>query len=221
MHEGLTICCLWVRGHVPFTAEYVIRLQQMAERYAPPHRFVCLTDRAQELRGIETIPIVPLRGVYAWWNKVRLFDPAMGLGKRIVYLDLDVLIVNPLHEIIEYPAPFALCPDGGNFRPKTRRVVKRFNSSVMVWDEGHAAHIASQWNPSVAADLWGDQDWIGEQCHDAAAMPRAWFPRISETASKWKSDAKVILCKKPKNAEAVKRWHWFDRVWGNGRAGVR
>lgn len=212
----ITVACVWVRGHVPFTAEYVFRLRDMARRHVGrAHRFVCLTDRPEELPSIETLPCQCPPGCKGWWAKISLFSPALKFTGRILYLDLDVLLLGGLDEIIDYPAPFALAADGApNFHGHgALRVVKRFNSSVMVWDAGEHPEIYTDWTPADAARLWGDQDWIGETAPWAAAMPLAWTPRISE-GPPWPPEAKVVLCKKPKNVEAAARWPWFAEAWG-------
>ena len=215
-----TVCCLFVRGHVPYTADYVVKLAAMVRRWMDrPYRFVCLTDQPKLLRrwdGIETITVTPFKGLYAWWNKVQLFDPWIGLSGRTLYLDLDTLVVGPLAPVLDFPAPFALLPHEGRFDGKgPRKVVKRFNSSVMVWNPGHATYLlAAAWHPTVSERLWGDQDWIGEQMPDAATMPAGWFPRLSAIrGGPVPSEAKVILAKSPKNAEAARRWAWVRQVW--------
>ena len=58
-----------------------------------------------------------------------------------------------------------------------------------------------------------DQDWIGEQCSTAPAMPAAWFPRLSVAREQWGDEAKVVLCKTPKNIDAARMWNWFDVMW--------
>lgn len=212
----ITVVCVLVRGHVAFTPEYVTRLKSMVRRTLPSAGFVCLTDDPASLpKDIDTIRIIPPRGVFAWWAKVQLFNPQLGLSGRLLYLDLDVLLVGDMVAITGYPAAFALVPDGApNFLPKgARKVVKRFNSSVMVWNAGEHAHLYEDWNPRIADRLWGDQDWIGEQSKNGDAMPAEWFPRLSEVSVPWPSEARVVLCKKPKNAEAVKKWSWFNKEW--------
>jgi hypothetical protein len=211
-----TVVCVWVRGHVPFTAEYVTRLYGMVDRWIDrPFRFVCLTDRPEKLPSrISTVRIVPPRGCKAWWTKVQLFRPTTSIEGRVLYLDLDTLIVGPLAPILDYPAPFALAPHAGMFQGQDGlAVVKRFNSSVMVWNAGEQAALYDSWTPIVAKRLFGDQDFIGEQCPEAAAMPAAWFPRISAVQPPFGPDAKVVLVKKPKNIEAAKRWPWFREAW--------
>lgn len=213
----LTVACVLVRGHVPFTVDYVERLHSMAQRrIGRAFEFVCLTDQPKRMpKGVRAIPIAtPKPGLKGWWAKIELFKPGR-FGGRVLYLDLDVLLVDSLDEIIDFPAEFALAPDGApNFKPADgRKVVKRFNSSVMVWDWDAAGDLYRNWTPEVAARLWGDQDWIGEQTDTwVRAMPASWFPRIS-AGRNWSDEAKVVLCKAPKNAEAAIKWRWFEELW--------
>lgn len=220
----LTVVCVWVRGHVPFTAEYVVRLEAMVRRFVDREfSFVCLTDKPSMVpAGIQTIRVPSPGELKGWWSKLQVFSPAMGFSGRVLYLDLDSLIVSALAPIIDYPAKFALIPHSGNFQGAPgRAVVKLFNSSVMVWDAGEPAtsvnvsDLFRRWTPDVANRLWGDQDWIGEQARTyARPMPLAWFPRLSEIQGPpFPEGAKVILAKKPKNLEAAKRWPWFAEAW--------
>lgn len=228
----LTVACVWVHGPVPYTVDYVVRLERMVWRYLErPFRFVCLTDRPGELPAhITAIPIdwpigdLPPNGV-GYWAKVSLFDRRLFNG-RVLYIDLDSLIVSDLSPIVDYPAPFAITADA-LIQERAhldrdrygRLVVRRFNSSVMVWDAGQGSLIWDDWMPSVTARLSTDQDWIAELYPEAAAIPSAWFPRIGMTQptpefQPWPADAKVVLVKKPKPHEAVARWPWFDAMWG-------
>lgn len=217
----MTVACVWVRGHVPFTAEYVFKLRSMVARHLPEeHRFVCLTDRAKELPGIETIPAQAPAGCKAWWAKLKLFDPDLGLTGRVLYLDLDTLVVASLMPIVRpeparMPYGFSIAPHAGTFRPPRHVVVPRYNSSVMVFDSW-AVPVAlwEHWTPRVAKRLWGDQDWIGEQLPKLPTMPAKWFPRISECPDGPPKDARVVLMKKPKNAEAARLYPWVRELWG-------
>lgn len=214
-----TVCCLFVRGHVPYTAEYVVRLAAMVKRWMDrPYRFVCLTDRAYMFKGsagIDTIAVKPFPGLYAWWNKLHLFRADIGLQGRVLYLDLDTLVVGSLAPILDHDGVFALLPHEGKFDGKgPRRVVKRFNSSVMVWRHGFNGFIWDNFHPTVSERLWGDQDWIAEQCPCADMLPAEWFPRLSAIrGGPVPPEAKVILAKSPKNAEAARRWAWVRHVW--------
>lgn len=213
----LTIACVWVKGQVPFGPEYVIRLDAMTRRFLyRPCEFVCLTDRPWLLPAtIRTIPIHLPPKLMGWWAKVNLFNPRLNLQGRVLYLDLDTLLVDALDPVIDFPASFALAPHAGTFNGKgAKAVVKRFNSSVMVWNAGEQSELFTKWTPRVADRLWGDQDWIGLQCPDAAVMPSDWFPRISDIeAGPIPRHAKVVLVKKPKNVEAAERWPWVREAW--------
>lgn len=215
---------------MPYSVEYVQRLREMVCRhYDGPHQFVCLTDRASDVAGFvdRAIPIRPMTGLAGWWSKIELFNPKHEIFGRVVSLDLDVLVVDDLKPIVEYEAEFALVPDGGTFKGKAHlKVVKKYNSSVMVWsvnDKMHRLH--RLWTPDTARRLWGDQDYIGQMLPFEEVMPIAWFPRLSELhlppeaagedARTFFLDkgARVILSKKPKNLEAAATLNWFNDLW--------
>lgn len=219
----LTVSCVFVRGPYPYTPEYVVRLEAMCRRWIDrPFEFVVFTDQPERFPGFtrKQIEVGP-HPADGYWGKVQVFDPRWKLTGRCLYLDLDSLIVAPLDPIIDAPAQFALTEDALVQERQHldrdrygRQLVRRFNSSVMVWDGGTQDHLARNWSPAVAERLSTDQDWIGEQCPEAMALPLAWFPRISQVRPPWPDEAKVVLVKKPKNHEAVKRWPELAAWWG-------
>jgi hypothetical protein len=213
----ITVACVWVHGHLPYDIEYVLRLRSMVARHlSQPHDFVCLTDRPWLLREVPTIPIPRPVGWFGWWSKVHLFDMAMPFATRVLYLDLDTLVVGDLDPIVEFPSPFALVPHAGTFEPPAPfHVCRRFNSSVMVWDTGIGrSRIWDEWSPAVTRYWWGDQDWIGTTYPNADVMPAEWFPRLSAIREgPVPEDARVVLAKKPKPHDAVKEWPWVEAVW--------
>lgn len=227
----LTVACVWVKGNVPYGVEYVAKLRGMVGRHlSQPFRFVCLTDRPELLpANVEGIKIALPKGLFGWWAKVELFSSRHGFTGRMLYLDLDTLVVSDLQPIVDYPAPFALVPHAGTFNGKHGlAVVKRFNSSVMAWDAGTQDHIFNNFDPAKTPKrLWGDQDLIGEQSPLAAFFPAEWFPRLSESiidatshsGKHWiwngiPPEARVILCKTPKNTVAAAAIPAFAEAWG-------
>ncbi len=232
-----TVVCVWVQGPVPYTADYVGRLERMARRYlARPFRFVCLTDRPAAFAldpRIETIriaaPQVPENG-RGFWAKVECFNPAHGFTGRMLFLDLDVLVVRDLTDIVNFPSDFALTTDAfvvdraDQVRDRyDRRIVRKFNSSVMVWDAGTQDVVYTDWTRAVADGYSTDQDWIAVRCPKAVGMPLMWFPRLSQmvanpmfaaTGTPLPADARVVLVKKPKNLDAIQRWPWLNLAWG-------
>jgi hypothetical protein len=217
----LTVACLLVRGEYPYTAEWVARLFRMVQQSVDrPFRFVCLTDQVTDVEraGLEAIPVTRWSNCFAYWTKLELFNPARQWPGRVLYLDLDVLIVASLAPIIDAPASFALTSDliGKTGRDSHgRAIVRRFNSSVMVWDGGTHTRLYEDWTPAAAARLSGDQDWIGEQAPEALGLSRTWFPRLSEVCDPpFSPDVKVILSKHPKNDVASDRKTWVREFWG-------
>lgn len=217
-----TVACVFVRGEYPYTVDYVRRLRDMVIRWSDrPFRFVCLTDQPDIMpEGVEPIPVQKLRG-FAPWTKLELFNPVRQWSGRVLYLDLDTLIVAPLAPIFDADGSFAITddpPQGHKPRMRDsfgRKIVRRFNSSVMVWDGGSQTRLYTDWREDVADRLSGDQDWIGEQTTYATALPRDWFPRLSELGGKPAvAPAKVVLAKVPKNHIAAEQLPWFAPLWG-------
>lgn len=219
---NLTVACVCVFGtrdpkRRHYGLQYVERLKSMVARHLPiPHRFVCLTNEPDRLPGIATIEVsylgTALRG---WWSKLHLFNPLLPLTGRVLYFDLDVLVVDDLTPIATFPAEFALIPDmAPAFRaPHGLKLVHGYNSSVMVFDAGCRPQIWRNWDDDDAQRLWGDQDWIKEQCPDEATFPREWFRRLTAEPPPWTPAPKVVLCIKIKNHKAEQGWPWFANLW--------
>ncbi len=218
----LTVACVWVKANVPYTVDYVVRLQSMVKRFLPlAHRFVCLTDRPTELPSdVETITVRHNPVTPGWWAKIHLFSKDTMKyhisSERILYFDLDTVIVNDLTPIAKQTADLALLPTEGNFQGRGGlRVIKKFNSSVMSYDLEKCKDLSGNFSASVARRLWGDQDWIAEQMPDATTMPLEWFPRYSAIKDDMgpPRDARVVLCKRPKNHEAAEHSLWVKEAW--------
>jgi hypothetical protein len=197
-----------------------------------PYRFVCLTDKPDKLyvRGMDVIGIpepalLPRRmppgysagdRIYGWWSKLQVFNEAHGFTDRVLYLDLDSLVVDSLLPILDYPADVALIPHSGDFNGRYGlQVVKRFNSSVMVFTQSQqTADLLTEWDVNVAERLHGDQDVLGEQIPDAATLPAEWCPRLSALQNnRPKPPVKVVLAKWPKNTIAAEMYPWVREVW--------
>jgi hypothetical protein len=144
----LTVACV-LRSGGDFDAEYVERLQHdVAKHLGRRHRFVCLSD----------VPVpcerLPLRhGWPGWWSKLELFEQLRG---RVLYFDLDTVIVGSLDAIADYPHEFSMLSDFSDER--------RFASGVMAWsgDWGHIARgfAVERIGEYGSAERWGDQGWI-------------------------------------------------------------
>jgi len=209
----IVVACVLVKGYVNYTSEYVSRLKSMVRRHLPiEHAFVCLTDQAVDAQRWVIDSPDPQ---YPWWAKINLFDPKLfQVGQKVMYLDLDMLVVDSLLPIVEADR-FTLIPHAGTFKGKAgKKIVPLYNSSCMVWTAEEGYHLYNAWSKDVTNRLWGDQDWIAERMPNAAKFPLTWFPRLSEVkAPPFPEDTKVILSKKPKNHVAARQWPWFRELW--------
>src|SRR5579863_8469105 len=94
-----------VRQGTKYGPEYVTRLRAMVARHltlGTEGKFVCFTDQGDDLGpGIETRPLPDdLKG---WWCKLWLFSPGLfPENDRIVYFDLDTVIIGDLDAICAY-----------------------------------------------------------------------------------------------------------------------
>lgn len=218
----LTVVCLCIRGKGKraYGPDYVEKLRSMVARHLTlPHRFVCMTDRPQDLPGVACVRIKRPAELKPWWLKLKLFQSKMGWTGRLLYIDLDTLIVGSLDEIATFPAPFALLPDmaprfKGRWDKPHLKVVHRYNSSVMVLDAGSRNALWDDFDPAYSARLWSDQDWIGEWMPKEATFPREWFERfVPGDKPCWTDRTKVVLCIKTKNRSASKSLPWFNEYW--------
>ena len=133
--------------------KHVQWLKRQCDQQAPGIRFVCLTD-AGIIEGVETIP---LRYNWpGWWSKMELFDHDLG---RVLYMDLDTVVVGSLNQMLNHPHQFTACRDFGKGRG--------MNSSIMAW-QGKRPDL---FDPFVRdpeywmakcfdSNCWGDQGFI-------------------------------------------------------------
>lgn len=219
----ITVACVWVKANVAYTPDYVVKLRSMVQRRMSSEtewQFVCFTDRPADLpRDIKTVHVRPPGQLPGWWSKIELFNPTHSVVRgRVVYLDLDSIVMQSVEVVAEVCSPRAFVPHAGTWKGRDGlKVVPRYNTSVMVWDAGDEklADIYSKWTPNFARSLWGDQDYVGLMLPNEATMIPEWFPRVSDVDADPKvlSRAVVVLCKKPKNHEAVFTRPWVQENW--------
>lgn len=154
----LTVACVEVGDYCGRGVEYVRKLRAGVERHlSAPHVFRLFTDGLQrhwptlQAHGIEIVELPARR--QGWWAKVALFRPdAFVEGDRVLYLDLDTIVVGPLEPLAAAKGILHL----GRWGWKQND----YGSGVMVWDHGEHAEIYSEFNPRVPRQYRGDQDWM-------------------------------------------------------------
>lgn len=135
----LTVACVNYGDYLGRGADYVARMLSMVKRnLSEPFRFECLTDEG-DLGG--------------WWAKIELFRPGRFSG-RVVYFDLDTVIVGDLAPLVAAPGIIHL--DEWGWPAAT------LCSSVMVWDAGEHEQIWEKFSDEIPREYRGDQDYITE-----------------------------------------------------------
>jgi hypothetical protein len=110
-NEKLTVVCmLWGDWCAPYGLDYVNKLYRMVERHLSlPHTFVCFTDNLDldYDEGIE-VKLIPAE-VMKWGKnlpKFYMYAPDNGISGRILFMDLDSVIVDSIDEIASYDGPW-------------------------------------------------------------------------------------------------------------------
>lgn len=211
--EKITVACVWWGTAYP--VKYVINLRNMVARHLTiPYEFVCISDRDDVPEGVRKIPTpVPNelcqgkdQGGHSkgWWAKVGLYKPDLfGDAKRVLYMDLDIVITGSLDKIVSVQEPFCMIE---NFGPNKGHAAH--NSSVVVWTPNEKSNeIYTKFSPQVVRELHGDQCWqwrvMRDDIHD---YPKSWVVSYKyEKHPQWhhanKDTAITIFHGKPKPHE--------------------
>lgn len=196
------MCC--VKWGTKYGPRYVNILRAMVARHlAAPHRFVCLTEDPSGLEHqVRALQLRP--GRQGWWNKVELFRPGL-FGGRVLYLDLDVVVVGPLDGLVAHKGIIHLDdwrgPRGG------------YGSAVMVWDAGEHVEAWTKFSGEVSTRHLGDQDWLSE-LGGWARLPFPWCVSYRFHCANGPPAGAKVVCfhghPKPHEARDV---DWVRRAW--------
>ena len=169
--SSMQIICLNAGNFAGRGLRYAANLHRQASVHlALPHQFVCFTDDEEPYPdGIVTRPL-PHPGLKGWMNKLALFKPGVFPDdERVVYLDLDTFIVDPIDFLGAYDGRFAML---GPFFDNVNPLYAGPQSGVMAWRGGFGAEI---WEPFVKAGFpdtrGGDQRFINDIFHPKWLSP--------------------------------------------------
>lgn len=173
----ITIACWRWRSPVGyrsvFEPETVYALRDMLKRHlATPHRFVCVTDHPEELRGVETIRLwedcaaIPSpfgRHNPSCYRRLKLFAPDAGkvFGERVVSIDLDTVIVRDITPLFDRPEDFVIW--GESDYPRSQW----YNGSIFMLRTGTRPQVWTQFDPDTSPEITkragakgSDQGWL-------------------------------------------------------------
>lgn len=157
-----------------YSADYVNRLRSMLERHLKqPHELVCVTDMPE---GIDPrVRIVPqpytsrLMGenVPGWFRRLSIFHPDADtwLGRRILLMDIDCVILDDLDPLLEGAGDFKA------WEPRLywakHRHYSRYNMSFVLMDAGARPEVWERFTPEGAESALSksglavdDQTWV-------------------------------------------------------------
>lgn len=199
-----TVVC--IKWGPKFSADYVNKLRNMVRRnLSLEHQFVCLTDDATGLNeGIEVRPLV--ENLEHSYTKLGLFANELhDLTGQILFLDLDVVIINPIAELFQFEpeAEFVSIndrfgrPDAYNGTDITLEGVvsdtdnDTINASCMRFEVGRYPYILENWYEAVAtrfskseivdSALKGRDLPVKYMYHDLVSFP----PEVYRGDQKW------------------------------------
>lgn len=234
----LTVCCFKWRPkpgyRSKFDASHVNVLRAMVARhYQAPHRFVCITDDAEGLRGdVRVIPLWPDHanlpsphgpGNPSCYRRLKLFsrEAAALIGPRFVSLDLDAVITGDMRPVWDRPEDFVIWGDTSPGTP--------YNGSMMLMTAGARAQVWETFDPvrspKMARQLnyWGsDQAWIGaclgpnEATWKTADGVYSWRVHVRPKQGKLPADARVVMfhgLEDPWQPRMLQQHPWIARHW--------
>lgn len=154
----MAIVCVLKSGG-DYDIDYVIKLKNMIDKNTTlPYKFVCLTDMNIDKNICKSIKLV--QGYPGWWSKVELFRAGLIDAKRIIYFDLDTIILKNIDDLLNFPYNFfALYP----WNKKNRRD-GLCASGMMAWKNDNSfSSIFDQFDiKKIDKYSKGDQEYISK-----------------------------------------------------------
>lgn len=175
--ETVNILCM--KWGVKYGPEYVNTLYSMVKRHLTlPFRFICLTDNSDGFsEGIESFPIPKLdipNGPERGWDKLTSFvSPFYDIQGKVLFLDLDVVIVDNIDCFFSHDAQFPIINDWA-----IDGVVG--NSSVYRFESGAHANILDNFrkhHETIRKQHRNEQAYLSHFVHDQGKLsywPTTW-----------------------------------------------
>jgi SAM-dependent methyltransferase len=204
------VCIL--RSGGDFKPDHVRRLLNSVYRNTRiPFEFVCLTDMEDEVDFCKTLPLeFNWKG---WWSKIELFKSGKFGYERVVFFDLDTVIVGNIDSLLTYSkAPFAAL---GTWRPEARKAgVIRMDSlgtgMMIMYNAGSAmSFLFDEFNEDyIRTCKWGDQEYLFNKMREHSVS----YAMLQDDIPGIYSYKKNCINKLPANARVV-CFHGRPRPW--------
>ena len=199
------VCMKW---GTRYGAECVNRLRSMVRRQLGlQHRFICFTDDASGIgQDIDVKPLpkveVPKGCEWVWQNKLGIFASPLGdITGPVLWLDLDVVIVDRLDVFFGLPGKFWIIQDY-----RTRPEEQRGNTSVFRFEAGAHPEVLEKFlaDPAgVRANFEGDQEFVSSLFKPLSFWPAEWCPSFREHCMERPPRCYFNVPRLPKGARVV------------------
>ena len=208
----LNIVC--VKWGDKYSADYVNILFDMVIRNMTPReaKFICFTDDHTDLDPrIETRPLPG--NLDGWWNKIYLFkEGVFENGERVVFFDLDTLVINAIDRVLFYGGEFAILRDF--YRPNG------LQSSVMLWEAGKLNHFWTEFEKQEFPNIEGGDQAFIESLNPEVDILQVLFPgkfasyKVNCINGPSPDNSVIVFHGEPKpdNCDS----EWVNRIWKIG-----
>lgn len=120
MADLAVVCWLWNDGSRDFRPQHAATVARMFRRHLPvEHRFVCITDDAKEIKGVDVMPTPPAARELAklrtpegarfpsCYRRLWIFsDEARAIADRVLLVDIDVLLLRDVSPLVDRTEDF-------------------------------------------------------------------------------------------------------------------
>lgn len=166
------VCLKW---GTKYSADYVNKLYAMVARhYTQNFQFYCITDDDTGINpSIKTRPLLD-ESLTGWWHKLSLFkEKVHDIKGEILFLDLDIIIVNNINWLAEYSGDFCIIKDWGKWGTYNSSVFRfSMGKYTYVWDKFVKNQKMCLTIPARITGIYGDQDWLTLQIKQATLWPQ-------------------------------------------------
>lgn len=203
MTNKTVLTWLWA-GNRDYLPEHVNVLAAMFRRHlSEPHRFICITDmRGQYDPGVEVMPMPPAAKVLgkfstpeggrfpSCYRRLWMFsDEAMCLGKRVLMVDVDIVLTGNIDHLFEPRARFV------GWQPKASwGGTNRIGGGMYLMTPG--AH------PEVFTDFNGMESIMRARAAGFRGSDQAWLSyKLAGTCKLWKPDSGIYSIRDLKDGQ--------------------
>jgi uncharacterized Rossmann fold enzyme len=202
--SSVTFACVNAGNYLGRGNEYVSNLYSMLKNCLPEglgFRFQCFTDDPGAEEGITYRPL-PVDGLIGWSNKIALFKKdVFNDGERVIYFDLDTLLMGRIDAMIGYQGEFAILHDF--YYPDA------LGPAVMSWRGGEMSFIWDKYENCGTPELdGGDKEWLELVFKEESYTPNYWQDMCPEMFVSFKKDCAPV----PPSGAKVVCFHGVPRI---------